>query len=66
VSYQDLSSEGPGGLNFLFQEEKNIVPQEQGYVLRIPGPGEPGFRWIEQKNLMPQETEKVREKKRKK
>jgi len=55
VSYQDLSSEGPGGLNFLFQEEKNIVPQEQGYVLRIPGPGEPGFRWIEQKNLFPQE-----------
>ena len=63
VSYQDLSSEGPGGLNFLFQEEKNIVPQDQAYVLRTPGPGEPGFRWIEQKNLYPQENKRTNNKK---
>jgi len=57
LEYEDLSSEGPGGPNFVFQEKGNLVPQEKGLkiMMRIPGPGEPGFKYIEQKNLVPQE-----------
>jgi len=56
-NYLDLSSEGPGGWNFAFQVEENLVPQKKGLkiMMRIPGPGEPGFKYIEQKNLFPQE-----------
>jgi len=56
-NYVDLSSEGPGGWNFVFQEEENLVPKEKELIgiMRIHGPGEPGFRYIEQKNLFPQE-----------
>jgi hypothetical protein len=56
----DLSDEGPGGWNFVFSEQENLVPQEKDSVdiMRIPGPGEPGFRCIEQKNIVPQEEKK--------
>jgi|GEM_PF-2295765 len=56
-NYVDLSSEGPGGWNFAFQVEENLVPQEKGLkiMMRVPGPGEPGFKYIEQRNLVPQE-----------
>jgi len=65
-NYQDLSSEGPRGWNFVFQTEKNLVPQEEESInmMKIPGPGEPGFKCIEQKNLLPQK--RLSEKKRKK
>jgi hypothetical protein len=53
--YDDLSSEGPGGWNFVYQKEENLVPTETEFMgkNRIPGPGEPGFTCIEQKNLIP-------------
>jgi len=55
-NYQDLSSEGPGGWNFIFQEEKNLIPQEKelGITIKTPGPGEAGFKCIKQINLAPQ------------
>jgi hypothetical protein len=55
--YKDLSDEGPGGWNFVFSEEINLLPQENnsGIMMRIPGPGEPGFQYLEQENLMPDE-----------
>jgi len=58
VEYVDLSSEGPGGWNFVFQAEKNLFPQEKESmnIIRLPGPGEPGFRYVEQENLLPQEN----------
>jgi len=57
AEFEDLSSEGPGGRNFAFQEEKNLMPQEKASrkMMRAPGPGEPGFKYIEQENLVPQE-----------
>lgn len=57
VEYVDLLSEGPGGWNFIYQVEENLIPQEKGLkiMMGIPGPGEPGFKYIEQKNLVPQE-----------
>jgi len=60
-NYKDLSSKGPGGLNFVYQEEKNLIPQEKESAIRIkrvPGPGEYGFRCIEQKNIVPQQKQK--------
>jgi len=62
VNYEDLSSEGPGGWDFVYQEEKNLIPQEQGElkIVRIPGPGELGFKYIEQRNLVPKEGIKGR------
>jgi len=66
-NYQDLSSEGPGGWNFAFQEEENLVPQEKGFkiMMRMPGPGEAGFQYIEQKNLVPQNRLSEKKKKEK-
>jgi len=65
--YLDLSGEGPGGWNFAFQVEENLVPQEKGLkiMMRIPGPGEPGFKYIEQKNLVPLEKPESKKKRRK-
>jgi hypothetical protein len=56
--YVDLSDEGPGGWNFVFQDERNLVPykSETDRIHKVPGPGEPGFTCIEQPNLVPQET----------
>jgi len=56
-NYVDLSSEGPGGWNFVFQEEENLIPQERESIkiMKTPGPGDPGFNCVEQKNLVPQE-----------
>jgi hypothetical protein len=57
IQYQDISSEGPGGLHFVYQTEKLLIPQEhESEMMRIPGPGEPGFRWVEEKNLIPEES----------
>jgi len=55
--FVDLSSEGPGGWNFIYQVERNLVPQEnkESVMMKAPGPGEPGFQCIEQKNLVPKE-----------
>jgi hypothetical protein len=56
--YVDMSNEGPGGKNFNYIEQKNLLPMESEIRMRIPGPGEPGFRYIEQKNLTLKETQK--------
>jgi len=65
AEFEDLSSEGPGGWNFVFQTEKNLIPQEEESIkmMRITSPGEPGFRFIKQKNLIPQE-EVIRKKRK--
>jgi hypothetical protein len=65
TEYEDLSDEGPGGWNFVFSEETNLIPKEliPGNSTRIPGPEEPGFHCIEQANLYIQGTQtKKREK----
>jgi hypothetical protein len=58
--YEDLSAEGPGGWNFVYSAEENLIPQDTDSVkmIRSPGPGESGFVYIEQENLVPQETGK--------
>jgi len=57
IQYQDTSSEGPGGLHFVYQTEELLIPQEhESGIMRIPGPGEPGFRCAEEKNLFPEES----------
>jgi hypothetical protein len=55
----DLSAFGPGGVFFVFQEEKNLFPAEEkgGHIDRIPGPGEPGFRFRETGNSFPRRPE---------
>jgi hypothetical protein len=52
--YEDLSDEGPGGWNFIYTEEANLIPQytDSTRRIRIPGPEEPGFTFIEQPNLI--------------
>jgi len=61
IQYQDISSEGPGGLHFVYQIEELLIPQEhESGMMKIPGPGEPGFRCAEEKNLFPLETKKRR------
>jgi hypothetical protein len=61
IQYQDTSSEGPGGLHFVYQTEELLIPQEhESGMMRIPGPGESGFRCAEEKNLFPLETKKRR------
>jgi hypothetical protein len=57
IQYQDISSEGPGGLHFVYQTEEHLMPQEQeSEMMRIPGPGESGFRCAEEKNLIPEKS----------
>jgi hypothetical protein len=57
IQYQDISSEGPGGLHFVYQTEEQLIPQEhESEMMRIPGPGEPGFRCVEEKNPIPEES----------
>ena len=57
IQYQDTSSEGPGGLHFVYQTEEQLIPQEhESEMMRMPGPGEPGFRCVEEKNLIPEES----------
>jgi len=61
IQYQDTSSEGPGGLYFVYQTEELLIPQEhESGMMGIPGPGEAGFRCAEEKNLFPLETKKRR------
>jgi hypothetical protein len=63
--YIDLSDEGPGGRNFVYQKESHLVPLEvDAQMKRTPGPGEPGFTYIEQKNLMPRKELGSKKKKR--
>jgi hypothetical protein len=54
----DLSSLGPGGAQFLFRQQKNLMPSESPAVqssrILKPGPGELGFRSVQQENLLPQ------------
>jgi hypothetical protein len=61
-NFVDLSEEGPGGWNFVYQVEKNLFPQESIKIngARIPGPGESGFTYAEQENLMPRKGFKKR------
>jgi hypothetical protein len=57
IQYQDISTEGPGGLHFVYQTEELLIPQEhESEMMRIPGPGESGFRCTEEKNLIPEES----------
>jgi len=57
IQYQDISTEGPGGLHFVYQTEEQLIPQEhESEMMRIPGPGEPGFRCAEEENLIPEES----------
>jgi hypothetical protein len=58
TKYEDLSEKGPGGLDFVYQEEESPIPQEiESLKMRsIPGPGEPGFMDIKQKNLVSRES----------
>ena len=55
---RDISDRGPGGARFVYIEDINLEPREDGSVrqLRVPGPGEPGFVWVEQKNIFPEEA----------
>jgi hypothetical protein len=57
TEYQDFTELGPGGRNFVFREEKNLIPQETDSQMmkKTPGPGEPGIIYSEQKNLVPKE-----------
>jgi hypothetical protein len=66
--YEDLSSKGPGGWNFTYDEEENLFPRGQGRlrIMRVPGPGEPGFRCIEQNNLEPWKGLKIERNRKKK
>jgi hypothetical protein len=54
--YIDLSDEGPGGRNFVYQEEVNLTPLETDAqrLKSTPSPGESGFTYSEQENLVPQ------------
>jgi len=57
IQYQDISTDGPGGLHFVYQTEELLIPQEhESEMMRIPGPGEPGFRCADEKNLFPEES----------
>jgi len=57
IQYKDTSSEGPGGLHFVYQTEEQLIPQEhESGMMRVPGLGEPGFRCVEEKNLIPEES----------
>jgi hypothetical protein len=57
IQYQDISTDGPGGLHFVYQTEELLIPQEhESEMMRIPGPGEPGFRCVEEKNFIPEES----------
>ncbi len=52
--FVDLSNDGPGGWNFVFRKDNNLIPEDHPRGLsKIPGPGDFGFRYIEQKNLYP-------------
>jgi hypothetical protein len=63
--YEDLSDEGPGGWNFVYQEQSNLTPQETyANIMRTPGPGEPGFRCTQQENPVPTEPLEPKKKKR--
>jgi hypothetical protein len=57
-AYEDLTDEGPGGWNFVYREERHLIPlaNETEVFNRIPGPGEPGFFCVEQKNVLPIEN----------
>ena len=65
-SYEDLSNQGPGALNFAYEEEKNLIPREQGKIriMRVPGPGDSGFKCIEQKYLIPGKMLKTKKEKK--
>jgi hypothetical protein len=66
VKYEDLSDVGPGGWNFVFSEDVNLLPRETESVkmMKTPGPGEPGFKYIEQENLIPLDDIKSSKKRR--
>lgn len=51
----DLSANAPGGSQFQWEEEANLVPQQDAEMeqSRIPGPGEFGFQYLEERALDP-------------
>jgi hypothetical protein len=67
TEYQDFSDEGPGGMNFVFHKERNLIPLETDSQIlkRTPGPVEPEFIYREQKNRIPKEEPGGRRKKEK-
>jgi len=60
--YMDLSRTGPGGSDFIFKSEANLVPPGHGehglLQLSNPGPGMIGFQYSEEENLEPRLDEK--------
>lgn len=62
--FKDLSDYGPGGSQFTYKEQSNIIPLIDRRLKIIPGPGDQGFIRVFQKNLVPREdlTERNREK----
>jgi len=54
----DLSADGPGGARFVYLEDRDLEPKEEGTALltRVPGPGEAGFVPEIQKNVYPGEV----------
>jgi len=50
----NLSDKGPGGKNFIFKQENNLVPTASMTTLgTVPGPGMPGFVCTVSANLTP-------------
>jgi hypothetical protein len=62
-NFRDVSNFGPNSGDFVYCEDQNLTPNEDGSVERVPGPGEPGFRYSVQKNLVPKESRSTSKKK---
>jgi hypothetical protein len=64
--FEDFSSTGPGGWDFVCLEQEDLIPGENASVneTMVPGPGDPGFKCTEQENLFPHEghTKKLKKK----
>lgn len=60
-SLEDLSTEGPGGSKFRFEQEENLIPFEGNPKLML-GPGDPGLQFEGQENPVPQEKRESEQK----
>ena len=56
-AFNDFSSEGPCGLNFIYLEEENLIPKEAEATgtMQVLCPRENGFKFTRQSNLFPRE-----------
>jgi hypothetical protein len=59
--YEDLSKQAPGGRDFIYRDEGNLIPleTESSAIDRVAGPGESGFQFSKQKNIFPKERRDV-------